>query len=184
MAVPVQVTFRDFPSSDAVNAHVARRAAKLETFTTRISRCHVVVEAPHRHRTHGPRFHVRIDIRVPGRELVISKTPRGAKEDLHTALDDAFADAERVLRTYASMLQPDGHVHEGPETGVVSKLFFDRGYGFLETVDGREIYFHENSVRGARFAELTQGTRVKFAEEDGDKGPQASTVHVGSRHLS
>ena len=55
MAVPVQVTFRDMPPSDAVTAHVEKRAAKLETFHDRIVKCHVMLEAPHRHHKHGKR---------------------------------------------------------------------------------------------------------------------------------
>jgi cold shock CspA family protein len=55
-------------------------------------------------------------------------------------------------------------------------------HGFLETPDGREIYFHRNSVLNAKFDDLVSGTEVAFAEEQGDKGPQASTVHVVGRH--
>jgi cold shock CspA family protein len=70
--------------------------------------------------------------------------------------------------------------HAKTPHGIITKLFFDRGYGFIRASadDSHEVYFHENSVLGARFDKLTLGTRVRFAEEDGDKGPQASTVHV------
>jgi ribosomal subunit interface protein len=97
MATPVQLTFRDMPHSDAVEAHVFRRAAKLDQFQTRISHVHVVVEMPHRHKTHGQRFHVRIGVHVPGRELVVSKTSPNGGEDLNALLDESFADAERQL---------------------------------------------------------------------------------------
>ena len=63
----------------------------------RVVDCHVVVEEPHRHSAKGKKFHVRINLHVPGKELVISKNPESAKEDLHVAIDDAFTDAERVL---------------------------------------------------------------------------------------
>jgi cold shock CspA family protein len=64
----------------------------------------------------------------------------------------------------------------------VSKLFPDEGYGFLETPDGREVYFHRNSVLGADFDRLSIGTEVRFAEEEGEKGLQASTVTVVGKH--
>lgn len=179
MTVPVQVTFRDIPHSDAVASHVERRAAKLETFYDRIMRCHVVVEAPHRHHKHGKRYHVRIDMHVPGRELVVSRNLDDTKEDLHAAVDDAFADAERVVEEYARELKLGGRVsHVKPPHGVVAKVFHDRGYGFITDEEGREIYFHQNSVLGGKFARMRAGTKVRYAEEDGDKGPQASTVHV------
>jgi ribosomal subunit interface protein len=169
MQSPVQVTFRDIPSSNALFAHVERRAAKLDTFFDRIHTCHVVVEAPHRHHTKGKKFHCRIDIHVPGKELVVSKTPDEAKEDAHAAIDDAFGDAERALEEFARLVQHDTKTHLKPPHGVVAKIFHDRGYGFIEAEgDGHEIYFHQNSVLGIKFEKIVLG----------DKGPQASTVHV------
>jgi ribosomal subunit interface protein len=178
MQSPVQITFRDISPSPAIAAHVEKRAAKLDTFFDHIIKCHVVVEAPHRHKKHGKRFHVRIDLHVPGRELVISKNPDDAKEDMNAAIDDAFADAERMLEDFAALSKVDTKIHLRPPHGVVAKLFPDRGYGFIEAEDGREVYFHQNSVLGTRFEKLSVGARVRYAEEDGDNGPQASTVHA------
>jgi cold shock CspA family protein/ribosome-associated translation inhibitor RaiA len=179
MQSPVQITFRDMPPSPSIAAQVEKRAAKLDTFFDRIIRCHVVVEAPHRHKKHGRCFHVRIDIHVPGRELVVSKNPDDAELDAHAAVDAAFGDAERILEELAAV-RVDTKVHLRPPHGVVAKLFFDRGYGFIEAEDGREVYFHANSVLGSRFDKLSVGSRVRFAEEDGDHGPQASTVHAAA----
>jgi cold shock CspA family protein len=50
------------------------------------------------------------------------------------------------------------------------------GYGFIEASDGREIYFHRNSVLGDGFDDLEVGATVTFNEEQGERGPQASTV--------
>jgi ribosomal subunit interface protein len=178
MESPVQLTFRDMPPSPALAAHVERRAAKLDTYFNRIVKCHVVVEAPNRHSKQGKRYHVRIDLHVPGKELVVSKNPDASKEDAHAAVDDAFGDAERVLEEHARQLQADTKTHLKPPHGVVAKLFRERGYGFIQADDGREIYFHQNSVLGTNWGKLDVGTKVRFAEEDGDKGPQASTVHL------
>jgi cold shock CspA family protein len=60
----------------------------------------------------------------------------------------------------------------------VVRIFPIEDYGFLETLDGREIYFHKNSVLQTSFDRLEVGTEVYFAEEVGEKGPQASTVRV------
>jgi cold shock CspA family protein len=62
----------------------------------------------------------------------------------------------------------------------VTKL--DNGFGFLQTSDGREVYFNEYSVLSGAFAKLKVGTRVTFAEEEGESGPQASTVKLLGRH--
>lgn len=179
MALPVQITFRDIPPSAAVAAHVERRAEKLETFFLRMTKCHVVVEEPHRRSRQGKKYRVEIDMRVPGRDLVISRNPEDKTEELHATIDVAFDDAERVLEDYAQMLRPDLKVHHAPPRGIVSKVFHDRGYGFIAADgDGHEVYFHRNSVLDEKFERLTIGTKVRYAEEDGDKGPQASTVHV------
>ena len=178
MQSPLQITFRDMSPSPAITAHVEKRAAKLDTFFDRIVKCHVVVEAPHRHSRHGKRFHVRIDLHVPGRELIVSKNPEDAKEDAYAAIDDAFGDAERVLEDFATLHKVDTKQHLKNAHGLVSKLFLERGYGFIEAEGGREVYFHQNSVLGTRFERLSVGARVRFAEEDGDEGPQASTVHA------
>ncbi len=72
--------------------------------------------------------------------------------------------------------------HVGQPHAKVSKLFPQEGYGFLETPDGREIYFHRHSVLDEGFDRLQIGTEVTFAEEMGKKGPQASTVKRVGRH--
>ncbi len=64
----------------------------------------------------------------------------------------------------------------------VSKLFPEEGYGFLETPDGREVYFHRRSVLHERFDRLEVGTEATFVEEEGKRGPQASTVKPVGRH--
>jgi cold shock CspA family protein len=72
--------------------------------------------------------------------------------------------------------------HDGPPTATVARLDPSGEYGFLETGDGREIYFHCNSVLDAGFSRLTVGSRVSFIEAAGEKGPQASTVKLLGKH--
>jgi cold shock CspA family protein len=67
-------------------------------------------------------------------------------------------------------------IHEAPPKGRVVKLFPEEDYGFIETSDGREVYFHRNSVIDPAFDKLKEGTKVVFIEEQGDKGPQAKRV--------
>ena len=85
----------------------------------------------------------------------------------------------RMLEEYARQLRPDLKTHLAPPRGIITKVFHDRGYGFITAEgDGHDVYFHRNSVLDEKFEKLTVGTKVRYAEEDGDKGPQASTVHV------
>ena len=98
--------------------------------------------------------------------------------DLYIAIRDAFHDARRKLDDFARRQRGDVKHHEQPPHGRIKALFSDKGYGFLATVDGREVYFHEHSVQNHKFKELAVGMEVRFSEEMGEKGPQATYVKV------
>jgi cold shock CspA family protein/ribosome-associated translation inhibitor RaiA len=179
MELPVQITAQDFRLSQAVEADIRERAAKLDAYYDRIVRCHIVVQAPVKHHRHGGPFNVRINLTVPGAELVVNHQE---DEELPVAIREAFDALRRKLEDYARVQRGTVKVHDAPLlVGRVTKLFPHEAYGFLETADGREIYFHSNSVLDPGFDRLHVGSVVRFAEEQGDNGPQASTVHLGSR---
>jgi ribosomal subunit interface protein len=102
MQTPLQITFRNLDTSDAVANYVRERAAKLERFHPRITGCHVALEAPHRHKRHGYHYRVRIDLAVPGGELVVSRheDAKTNLEDLYAAIDAAFDGAQRLLEEH------------------------------------------------------------------------------------
>jgi ribosomal subunit interface protein len=180
MQIPIQVTFHGIERSPAIEDYVRQRAAKLETFFDRIVGCHVTLELPHQHHVHGGHYRVLIDLTVPGAELVVGRSPAKGRtyEDAYAAIDDAFDDAGRVLQDHVRRLRGDTKAHETQRRARVSKLFVDQGYGFLETTEGDEVYFHENSVLHGAFRRLQVGTEVRFVEEQGERGIQASTVVV------
>src|SRR5579859_1700234 len=100
--LPLRITFRDIPHSEAVESSVRRHAEKLLTFSGRIIACNVAIEAPHRHHRHGNRYRVRIDLAVAGAELVADRTSApDAQHDLYAVIDDAFDHAARLLREHA-----------------------------------------------------------------------------------
>ena len=180
MQLPLQITFRYMEPSAAIEARIRERVAKLDRFYDRIMSCRVIVEAPHRHHHQGKLYHVRVDLTVPGGELVVSREPaeHHAHEDVYVAIRDAFDAAQRRLADYARRQRQDVKAHEESPHGRIARLFADEGYGFIETADGRQVYFHENAVVNSVFARLAVGTAVSFVEESGDKGPQASTVRI------
>ena len=79
-------------------------------------------------------------------------------------------------------MRGDVKTHTAPLHGTVLRLVPNEDHGFIGTSDGREIYFSRNAVLNDAFGELSLGTEVRFAEEAGEKGPQASTVRVVGRH--
>lgn len=178
MQLPLQITFRHMEPSAAVETRLRARVARLERYYDRIMSCRVVVESPHRHRHQGQVFHVRIDVTVPEGEIVVNREPEEnhAHEDVFVAIRDAFDAMQRRLQDYAREQRGAVKAHEPPPAGKIAQLFRKDGHGFIETSDGREIYFHGNAVVGGDFSDLDIGTRVEFVEEQGEKGPQASTV--------
>jgi len=187
MQQPLQITFNNMKSSSAVEAKIRERVERLEKRYDQIMGCRVVVEAPHRHHHKGGLYHVRIDLILPDSDLVVNRRPdrHHAHEDVYVAIRDAFNAVSRQLVSYVNRRRRQVKVHEIPPHGRISQLFIDKGYGKIEASDGREIYFHKNSVLSADFNKLEIGTEVRFAEEDGDLGPQASTVNVvGKRHVT
>jgi len=184
MQVPLQVTFRNTRHSDAVAASIEAHVAHLESFFDRIISCRVVVDVPHRHHETGNLYQVSIDLTVPGREIVVNRETSHQTQfkDLDTALGHAFDAAARQLEEFARQRRAQVKRHEPLPHARVARLFSDEHYGFIETPDGREIYFHANSVVNGDFQKLSLGTEVTFVEELGDKGPQASTVKVVGRH--
>jgi cold shock CspA family protein/ribosome-associated translation inhibitor RaiA len=204
MEIPLKITFRNMPPSKAIEANIEEKAAKLDSLYDGITSCRVIVEAPHRHHHKGKAYHVRIDITVPGEEIVINRAPKrleaaksarpedlekefaenhepskhGAHEDAYVAIRDAFNAAGRKLQDHARRRRGEVKAHQPVAQARVAKIFPVDDYGFLETPDGREIYFHKNSVLQTSFDRLQVGREVFFAEKIGKKGPQASTVRV------
>jgi len=94
MPVLLQVTLRDMPHSDAVEAVIRRKVAGLERVYARITAVRATVEAPHHHHLQGNLFTVKLDVTLPGGEIVVN---REHAEDVYVALRDAFQAARRQL---------------------------------------------------------------------------------------
>jgi cold shock CspA family protein/ribosome-associated translation inhibitor RaiA len=208
METPLQITFRNMAPSESIEKRIGKKVEKLKLLYNRLLSCRVLIEAPHRHHYKGRCYTVRIDLMVPGGELVIRKTPnrletkkfsrskelatelrerhepskQAAREDLYVAIRDAFNAAGRKLQDYARRRSLAIKLHEPRPHGRVITLFPEERYGFLKTPDDREIYFHGSSVLDPGFERLDIGMKVYFAEEKGEKGSQASTVRFARRH--
>ena len=109
MQIPLQITFRGLLRSDALEARIREKADRLQDFHARITSCRVVVEEQHRHKRQGKQFTVRVDIRVPGNEIVVD---RDHDEDVYVALRDAFDAARRKLEDFARESRGEVKRHE------------------------------------------------------------------------
>ena len=108
MQIPLQITIRDVDHSEALETRIRNKVAKLEEFSKNIISCRVVVEVPHKHHHQGKQFNVRIDISVPGSEIVVN---RDHAEDVYVALRDTFDAAKRQLEDYARKIRGDIKAH-------------------------------------------------------------------------
>jgi len=180
MEVTLQITTRDIPHSDALEAHIREKATKLEKFYPHIMSCRIIVELPHKHHHQGRLFDVRIDMTVPGGELVINRV---TNEDVYVAVRDAFNAAGRRLEDFARRQRGDTKIHTPVLHGKVVRLFNDEGYGFIETFDGQELYFHRENLAGHDFDRLNIGEEVQFLEDISSEGYQAKRVSTGKHHV-
>lgn len=195
MTLLPQITFRNMESDARTEALILAEIEKLERYFPRLMSCRVAVEAPVRKAVH---YKVRVDLGVPGQELVVKRSPslhetlagaettkktkaaeiQRARRALGGAIKEAFVEMRRQLEDHVRVLRGDVKAHgPAPEARVI-RIFPQEGYGFLETQDRREVYFHRNAVLDGHFDQLRPGSRVSYAEEEGEKGPQASTVRL------
>lgn len=200
--IPTQVTFRGLAPVSALEDEIRERVVWLEQFYTGIVRCRVLVEVPHRHRHDGRHVHVRIEATVPGGPpIVVSHEPslHGRLKDVEdaahrkddeiesvhryaqVAVREAFDAARRRLEDFAREQRGTVKPHEVPAHGEVVELSDVDGYGFIQAGEQR-IYFNRASVLDDAFDALAVGASVAFVEEQGVKGPQASTVRLLGKH--
>ena len=176
MDVPLEIVFRNVEPTDTLKGLVLESIEALEKAHPRLTSCRVMIKQA----TRGIP-HVRLDIGIPGGELVVNREPPmdPAHRDVTQAVREPFEVARRQLREHRKRRSPDGKRRELPPHGRIVRLVVDAPgdrYGFLLAGYGRNIYFHENAVRGTGYEALEEGMEVRYVEAGGKEGPQASMV--------
>lgn len=182
---PLQVSYKNLPSSPAFDRLIRERAAALERLHPRIVGCRVVVEIPHRGAESAKvPIGVTVQVEVPNRSLVVGRDMQErheAKQDHTAPLNAAFDAVERQLERINDLQDGDVRRHAATgHTGMVVQLFPEQNYGFVELDNSTELYFTRNAVAGGRFGELSVGMMVvvTLATDEGPMGPQASSVRL------
>jgi len=178
METPLNITFRDTEASPALEARIRHEAEHLARRAPRLTRCDVVLEAPHRHKHQGMLWRVHIRLGLPGGEVVV--THEGPHDHAHesaaVALRDAFRAAERQVEKHREKQEGDVKAHTTPPAGRVTRLVPKADHGFITLDDGQEVYFHRHSVEANGFDTLRIGDAVTLILSEGEEGPQASLV--------
>jgi ribosomal subunit interface protein len=111
--IPLHITFRNMERSSLIEAYIHERAESLERYAGQIVSCRVVVESPHRRHRQGQLFHVRVEMAVPGGDIVVRRDPaeKHAHEDAFVAVRDAFNAARRRLQDHVRRRRGDVKHH-------------------------------------------------------------------------
>ncbi len=176
MKLPVHIQFEGMDRSDALEASAREHSLKLESFASDIIACRVNIDLLQKHKHQGRPFGVRIDLTLPGHELVVNRVQ---DEDVYVALRDAFNNMRRQLEELVQRRRGQEKQHRLPLHGEVVRIDGAQGFGFIRTDEGDEYYFSRDNVASIPFEHLQTGTTVRFIPEVGGEGLQAKRVTLG-----
>ena len=171
--LPVQITIRGIPVSDALKLKIQERAEKLNQYCKRISSCRVVIELSQKHKQQGKIFNARIDVTVPGKELVVTHKKN---QDPYLVVRDAFNALERQLEEHSNKRHGWVKKHNNIMYGRVARIIAKEGYGFIEGIDGYEYYFSLTNMSHPEFEKLAVGDTVEYTAEQQSDGRLAHHV--------
>ena len=180
MQTPPEISYQHIEPSDAIKALVEEKTAELERYYDGITSCHIYLRAPHNSQRTGNLYEVTIEVRVPGKELVVrsDKGDADRHEHLQVAVREAFATMALRLKDWKAQIGGDIKTHEGLLQGKVVEIRPNEDFGQIIATDGRLIYFHRNSVVDGSFDDLEPRDTVELVvqSDESEIGPQASTV--------
>jgi cold shock CspA family protein len=178
MQLPLQITAHNFTLSPAEEGLIQAAVAKLDDFAPRILSCRVAIHVPRARGRSGRLYRIHVKLDVPGQEIVVR---RRSDETIPVAVQKAFKAVCRKLQDHVRRQRGDIKLSRRAPRGTVSRLLRWEGHGFLTSEGGREIYFDRRSVLNDAFDRLEEGSQVRYVEEPGAKGPQASTVRAAGK---
>lgn len=219
MQVAPGITLRGVEMTPAIDDLFAKGLDRLEQVCKNIVSVRIALEQAQGRRQQGNAYHMRIDIRIPGAEVVVKRESKAVRpkpdgagelqaedalkseqeaeeprligrspvsrtfrdEPVAALIRRTFDSAQRELKKIVDHQRGEVKTPAQAPSAVVERIFRERGYGFLRTLEGEEVYFHQNSVLHDHWDKLKVGTAVRFAAETGEKGLQASTVEPVER---
>jgi cold shock CspA family protein/ribosome-associated translation inhibitor RaiA len=185
MQTAPELIFHDVDRSAWVETYILERVERLGRFADGITSCRVTLTQEQASHHKGNRYSVLVETRMPPNQDLAARKAKimhNMQQQLPALINLAFGALERQLKKAAQLRRGEGRHHDNGHDaqahGIVEKLF-DEGYGFLRALDDdRQVYFHRNSVLYGDFERLAIGAEVRFAPQQGDDGPQASSVQI------
>jgi cold shock CspA family protein/ribosome-associated translation inhibitor RaiA len=181
MQITPEIIFHDVDRSAWVENYINERLQRLDRFADGITSCRVSLTKDQGSHHKGNRYSLMVEVRIPpNHDLAAKKAKiiRDMSTQLPALINLGFGAIERQLKKTAALRRYEEKRHDGQPHAIVEKLFGE-GYGFLRALDDdRQIYFHRNSVLHGDFERLAIGTEVRFTPQEGEDGPQASSVQI------
>ena len=158
---------------------IEERVGRLGARYPELVRVHVTLKHGRHHRVGTEE--VDVVANCAGATLRAAKQEEHMRDAVHAALDAL----ERELGAHHEARRHFGKAPGARPAGVISSVFSDRGYGFITTEGGDEVYFHRNALHELDFTSLRLGVPVELELEQGERGMQASRVFpVGERSMT
>lgn len=178
MQIPLELSYHGTTQSPALEDFIEKKVTRLNRICPEIISCRVAIETPHHHHRKGNRYHVRLDVSVPGRELVVGHNPgdTNAHEDPYVVVRDAFDALERQIKSYKETRRNEVKKRAELPEGRISNLESEEGFGLIQDERGQEVYFHRDCLINCAFDALSEGDLVHFHAIPGVKGLRATTV--------
>jgi len=185
MQLPPEITYEGIEKNSTIDDLINKNIAKLEKICDYIISAHIAVESYNRRHSTGNYYRIRIALRIPPKhEIVVKHTSETGRqfEPLPAIIRRTFESAERQLESLVEKQRNEVKAHTRNETmAIVDKIFRDEGYGFLRALDGHQIYFHKNSCLHGEWEILRTGINVRYTEQEGEKGSQASSIEIADK---
>lgn len=173
------ITWHRISRSDAIEAILQKRIAAIGKFCPDAIGLRITLDAPQRPRNAGRGFDVRLHLDLPGPDLDVARSVRQghAAADLTLAVNAAFnALEERIKQTRKVVGALEVKHHPMILHGEIVEIEPELGYGFLRADNGHEVYFQKDALVAGEWDKLKTGARLRFREEDGEKGPFAADL--------
>ncbi len=173
------ITWRNIERSQAVEEIIRKRIAAIEKFCPDAVGLRITLDAPQKRRHAARGFDVRLHLEVPGPDLDVARTVRHghAADDILQAVNSTFTALEKWIKeTRRTMAGQEVKHHPVILHGEIVELEPELGYGFVRADDGREVYFQKDGLVTGDWSRLELGARLRFREQDGEKGPIAVDV--------
>lgn len=181
MQIEPIISYQNIDHSPAVEGLVRKRIAGLEKRHDRITGCEVTLDAPQKKKRRGRVFRVRLNLRLPGPDLSVSRevAQGSAQDDLVLAVNRAFTAAEKALKKQKKTMGGIEVKHHAPVLhGEIAELEPELGHGWVRGDNGQMVYFQRDSLTSNDWDRLEAGMRLRFREMEGEKGPYATAVTI------